>query len=246
MADKVIKRDNVAKFSKDGNIKVGDMWIWNTLKGGDSIHIEFRGKSIDCIGTCGKLCKECGCDKACYVNASYRYPSVKYGHARNTLALRDGAAETYVELFNQLQRARKRPAFVRIHASGEFESGEEISIFNALAKAFPSVTFYAYSKNFPVLGRWLNENKLQDNFILNVSIWHEFGIEFFRRWSHLPNVRAFVYDDGYDYSKHGLTINAHCPAYKPNGELIHKKTCDKCGLCMLYGDRCKVVGCYAH
>ena len=242
-----IKREFSARFVKGGNIKVGKMWIWNTLKGGDVIHIDYRGKSFQCAGTCGKLCKDCGCDKACYVNASYNiYPSVKYGHARNTIAMRQSYANTFEELYNQLKRARNKPTFVRIHASGEFEDVREIEMFNALALAFPQVVFYTYSKNFPVWDAWLNENKLADNFILNVSIWHGFGIPFFMRWSHLPNVRAYVYDDGYNYTADGLKIDCHCPAYKKDGKLIHEKTCDKCGLCMLYGNRCKVVGCYAH
>lgn len=235
-----------AKFIKDGNIKVGKMWIWNTLKGNELIHINFRGKTLDCVGTCGKLCEECGCSSACYVNASYRYPSVKYGHARNTIAMRESYSDTLQDLYTQLDKARNKPAFVRIHASGEFEDSREIDVFNSLAKAFPNVTFYTYSKNFPMWDQWLTNNELSSNFVLNVSVWHEFGIEFFNKWKHLPNVRAFVYDDGFDYSSAGLNLTCHCPAYKQDGKLIHDLTCDKCGLCMLRGDKCKVVGCYAH
>ena len=240
---------NVEKvtFNKDGNIKLGNMWSWNTLKGNNLIHINYNGIEFDCVGSCGKMCETCGCTEKCYVNKSYnRYPSVKYGHAVNTLAMRTSMRKVFTDLYNQLANAKKKPEFVRIHSSGEFESIDEIRLFNFLAYHFPEVRFYTYSKNFDLWDKFLSENAIQSNFILNVSIWHESGIDFFRKWRFMDNIKAFVYDDGFDYASAGLIINSHCKAYDKKGKMNHAITCDKCKKCMRYNNNYKVVACYDH
>lgn len=234
-------------FSKSGNVKVGNMWVWNTLKGDETEHINYKGMQFDCVGTCGKMCAECGCKYACYVNKSYKiYPSVKYSHAINTIALRKDVYRVYNDLRNQIIRAKKKPEFIRIHASGEFENINEICMFNMLAFEFPEITFYTYSKNFVLWDEFLEDNAMANNFILNVSIWHESGIDFFKKWSFKDNVKAFAYDDGFDYTSAGLTINTHCTAYDEHGKMNHAVTCDKCRKCMRTDGNCKVVACFDH
>ena len=84
---------------------------------------------------------------------------------------------------------------------------------------------------------------LVDNFYINISIWHESGIGTYNKWKHLDCIRAFVYDDGYDYGNQ-LKINCYCPAYDENGKLSHDLTCDKCKIC--FQKKAKVCGCYDH
>ena len=65
----------------------------------------------------------------------------------------------------------------------------------------------------------------------------------YNKWKHLDCIRAFVYDDGYDYSKL-LKIDCYCPAYDKSGKLSHELTCDKCKIC--FQKKAKVCGCYSH
>ena len=84
---------------------------------------------------------------------------------------------------------------------------------------------------------------MPSNMFINVSIWHENGIDTYNKWKHLDCIRAFVYDDGYDYGDK-LKINCYCPAYDKNGKLHHDLTCDKCKIC--FQSKAKVCGCYNH
>lgn len=232
-----------ARFQKVGNTKIGHMWNFSTLMGDEPVHIEFRGFTADVVGTCGGHCE--GCKKDCYVRASYRYPSVKFGHARNTLALRESVETVFEDLHNQLKRSRKKPEMVRIHVSGEFEDKRELAMWDALAMLHPDVTFYVYSKAYDIMEDYFTGRKLSPNLVINVSIWHEYGIMFYRRWERLPNVRAFVYDDGYDYRRWGIYSDSRCPAYDRNGKTVDGVTCDKCKLCA--GKRGKkITFCPAH
>lgn len=236
--------DNIkARFQKVGNAKIGHMWNFSTLMGDEPVRIDFGSMHMDVVGTCGSHCA--GCKKDCYVRASYRYPSVKYGHARNTVALRTDIGKVARDLNGELERARKKPEFVRVHVSGEFESTEELAMWDCLAMLHPDVTFYVYSKAYDIMGDYFKSKKPSANLIINVSIWHEYGILFYRQWEHLPNVRAFVYDDGYDYRKWGIYSDSRCPAYDKDGKTVEGVTCDKCKLCA--GKRGKkITFCPAH
>ena len=114
------------------------------------------------------------------------------------------------------------------------------------AKMFPETPFYVYTKAYNIVDDILSNTKIEDlpnNFYINISIWHQNGIESYNKWKHLDAIRAFVYDDGYDYSKK-LKIDCYCPAYDENGKLNHKLTCDKCKIC--FQKKAKVCGCYDH
>ena len=189
-----------AKFNKSGNTKIGNIWAFSTLMGDELVHIDYRGFVADVVGTCGKHCA--GCKKNCYVKHSYRYPSVKYGHACNTIAIREDIEQVLNDLNGFLTRAKNKPDAVRIHVSGEFESVAELGMWNTLAIHFPNVNFYVYSKAYDIMEDYFSDHTLADNFVINVSVWHEYGINFYLSWNHLENIRAFVYDDGFDYTKY--------------------------------------------
>ena len=227
-----------ARFKKNGNIKLGNMWTYSKLYH----HKEFITKYGLIKGTCGIYCN--GCCDSCYVKKSYRYGSVINGHARNTLAFRMDLNKAFADLNSFIDRAKKKPDFIRINQSGEIESTTELKGWIYSAIMHKNIKYYLYTKNFDVLKDVLKTDKLPENITILISVWHEYGIKEYNEFKHLKNIKAFVYDDGYDYSKHGLTIETYCHAYDKNGKLNHDVTCDVCRKCI---DRtCKVIGCYEH
>lgn len=245
--DQIIKAVNdglkiQAKWNKSGNIKIGGIWSWSTLMGNDEIMIDKYGFAV--TGTCGGHCL--GCKEKCYVRKSYRYPSVKLGHARNTLALRINPDQAADQLISQIKRAKKQPAGCRFNQSGEIENIDQAMAFIKIAKACPDKFFYIYTKAYDVIVPLLLDGAVPENMTVLISIWHEYGIEAYNLVKHLNNVKAFVYDDGFNYSAFGLTITTWCHAYDINGKMDHDITCDKCRKCFNRNNSAKVIGCYDH
>lgn len=228
-------KNTKARFIKHGNIKLGNMWTFSTLYGSKEYNTEYGKVS----GTCGHYCK--GCESACYVRKSYRYPSVINSHAINTLALINDIMETEKTLIAQIKNARKKPSVIRIHQSGEMINRYEMAMWINIAKEFPQITFYTYTKAFDIVEPFLLELPL--NFYINISVWHEYGIKEFKEMAKHPNIKAFAYMDGFDYSAHGLNIQTTCKAYE-GGKLNHAITCDKCKKC--FADTFKIIGCEDH
>lgn len=229
-----------SKWNKKGNIKVGNaMWTYSTLKGNEPIYI----KALDAyvVGTCGKHCD--GCSGKCYVNKSYRYDSVKLGHARNTIAMREDVKQVVEDLHQQIERAKNKPLICRMNQSGEIENIEVLDI----AKLHPEIQFFIYTKNFDAIIPALLNGEIPGNMTVLISIWHEYGIKEFNKVKHLPNVKAFVYDDQtFNYADAGLDIQTYCKAYDIDGKMNHEITCDKCRKCFDRLGCHKVVGCYDH
>lgn len=233
-----------------GNTKVGTkVLLFNKLAG----NTVFNG----CVGSCGQFCEGCWNSKEwrkspCYVAKSY----IQYGdntinaHILNTIRMREDVKGTFEELNEQLKR--KRTAYpVRIHGSGELESPEELKGWAWLASQHPERPFYIYTKAFPFVDELLtdtSESSLPKNFFINVSVWHEFGITTFKKWEYIPTIRAFAYDDGFNYLQHGLEVRQYCPAYKKNKggkiKMDHNLTCEKCGLC--FSTKARILGCLDH
>lgn len=237
----------IVNFIKNGNIKIGKLWSFNKLAG--------AGVIGGCLGTCGKYCT--GCYNAenpkkspCYVFGSYvRYgfekSTVVQSHIKNTVAIRENIDKAFNDLYLQIKRARNKPQAVRIHSSGEICEVKELYLWADLASKFPEIPFYVYTKAFDIVDLYFQKGfALPSNFYLNISIWHEVGIDCYNRWKDKRNVRAFVYDDGFDYSKYGLDVKYHCPAYNAKGKMDHRFTCDKCKVC--FSKRNAVCACYDH
>ena len=227
-----------ARFS-GGNVKLGNMGSFSKLYGNDTFSTRY---GMVC-GSCGNHC--IGCKHACYVRKSYRYGSVINAHARNTLAFRINLENAFSELDGQLSRKRKAWDVVRINQSGEIESVSELLSWIRLARKHPESKFYIYTKNFDAV-EYVAETDIivPDNFTLLISIWHEYGINEFKKYKSLSWVKAFVYMDGFDYETHGIKVETLCHAYDENGKLDHNITCDKCKKCI--HSIFKVIGCYEH
>lgn len=225
----------MARFNKKGNIKLGGMWTFSTLYGSKEYATEYGNVK----GTCGKYCQ--GCESLCYVGKSYRYPSVIKGHARNTLALLNDIRATEKALTEQIKRARVKPSVIRIHQSEEMLNRYEVAVWLNIAKEFPQITFYTYTKAFDLVKPFIDV--LPQNFYINVSVWHDYGIKEFNEMKAHPNIKAFAYMDGFDYESKGLNIETTCKAYD-GGKLNHNITCDKCKKC--FSKRFKIIGCIEH
>ena len=225
-----------------GNIKTGkSIGTWSVLYGNKSHFIKKLGFSV--LGTCGKNCE--ACQKECYVKKSYRYDSVKYRHALNTMALRQDTFKTVITLHEQLKRKRKPFEIVRINQSGEIENAKQLYMWISLAILHKETQFYIYTKNYGVLETVINSlESLPNNFTILVSIWHDIGTDTYNKYKHLPNIKAFVYDDN-EY-KYDFEIQTYCKAYNDRGKLDHNITCDKCKKCFNRLNSCKVIGCKAH
>lgn len=241
---KTAKNPITAKLNRNGNIKLGKTIATFSKLYSDEEFITPYGVVKGSCETrfCG------GCKGSCYVRKSYRYGTVIKGHARNTLAVRMGALKLYEDIKGQLQRARKPYTMVRVHQSGEFESTEEFLAWCKLANDFPAITFYTYTKAFPYVIPALLCGKVPNNFIINISVWHEYGIKEYNLVKHLQNVKAFIYDDGFNYAAYGIDLNKcdRCMAYDENGKLNHEITCERCGKCLDNNPGHKIIACSDH
>lgn len=235
------KRKNDARLDRKGNTKLGEsIATFSKLYSDEEIETP--------LGVIKGSCKTefcTGCKPSCYVPKSYRYNSVRQGHGRNTLAIRSSLEVSYEELRNQLSRARKPFTIVRVHQSGELEDTREFLMWCQLAKDFPTVTFYIYTKAFPYVIPALLAGKVPDNFKINLSVWHEYGMKEYELVKHLPNVKAFICDDrNREPGNDCMEYETMCKAYDIKGKMNHDITCEKCRKC--FNETTKTIGCYEH
>ena len=224
-----------------GNIKLGNMGSFSKLYGDDV----FITKYGEMRGTCSGHCD--GCKKYCYVRKSYRYGSVINNHARNTRAFRTDLKRSFDDLHAQLSRKRKPFDVIRINQSGEIETTAELCCWVDLAARHPESRFYIYTKNFLAVFEMIaaiGADNIPDNFTILISVWHEYGVNEYKVLKNHSFIKAFVYCDGYDYSKHGIVFDGDCKAYNEAGKLDHNITCDKCKKCFNRSTKC--ISCNAH
>ena len=231
-----------ARIASGGNIKLGSQMGTFSKLAGDEI---FQTKYGPVFGSCGKYCKYCKGRDKCYVFKSYRYGSVINGQARNTLAFRIDLEQAFSDIQGQLSRKRKPFKNIRINQAGEIENTQELINWIATASMFPDTYFYLYTKNFDAIREVVKIGfPVPDNFTVLVSIWHEYGIPEYMEFRHLSWIKAFIYDDGFNYSEYGLEIETYCKAYNEAGKLDHNVTCEKCQKCLR--SKYKLIGCYSH
>lgn len=149
------------------------------------------------------------CRQICYAGKSYRlYPSVRRVYARN-LELTSDQIESQI---------LKPNSVVRLHVSGDFKSPEYIHAWRRLAKANPSVRFYAYTRAWRVPSLLPSLEALRS----------------------LPNVQilASVDEDtgmppkGWRFAMMGQLRGFNAPGSIRCPEQAGKvQTCDKCGIC---------------
>ena len=233
-----------AKLCK-GNIKTGkNILTWSKLYSSMLFFIPALNTRVK--GSCKrKYCK--GCSKDCYVKKSYRYKSVILSHAIRTIAIRYYLPELKERLSLQLSRMKNKPQYVRIHQSGEYEYLQEFIMWIDIARNNPGTIFFSYTKAFDIVIPYLlqHEKELPDNFIILISVWNKYGIKEYLQVKHIPTVKAFCVNTGYNYAAAGIDITTTCKAYVGK-KLNHNLTCEKCKKCMVCNDTNKCILCDEH
>lgn len=107
--------------------------------------------------TCGRVCEGCYA-----VREQKRFPAVVVARERRYQeSLSDSFAD---EVIAEIKARKKLPKYFRVHASGDFYSLEYIQKWITIAKEFPQVTFFAYTKRFKKFD--FTELKSLPNFIV--------------------------------------------------------------------------------
>ena len=247
-----------ARWNYSGNTKVGQIATFSTLPSDKVFESQKYGKVQ---GTCSGCCEHCGHSingkrPPCYVFKSHRYPSVVDSQARNTLSVRNDTEKAFRQLSDSLSRKRKPVNACRYNQSGEIENKEMLLAMANVAREHENTPFFVYTKKYDIVVSELLNGNIPENMTVLISVWHEQGIEAFKKVKHLKNVKAFVYMDknsdkvnGYgieEYSKLGIEVTTVCKAYGLDKKMNHNITCDKCQKCYNRLNSCKVVGCYDH
>lgn len=125
--------------------------------------------------TCGRVCEGCYA-----VREQERWPSVVLGRERRYQAsLDDSFADNVIK---EIGRKRTTPKYFRVHSSGDFYSNDYVKSWVKIAKAYPNIIFFAYSKRFR---RFDFTELLQlDNFVLINSM--QYGKVNYGRLSDAP------------------------------------------------------------
>ena len=124
----------------NGNKKIGrGCYHFSTLPGTQMFDVVVNGMSYTVKGTC---CCDC---VGCYAKTgNYRYQSVK-----NALGMRTILARNYIQWLENAIRAQIEAdgiRAVRIHAAGDFCSFEYAMMWYRIARDFPAVKFWTYTK----------------------------------------------------------------------------------------------------
>lgn len=88
---------------------------------------------------CGMECRGCYA-----IGEQVRYPNVlPVRQARYEATLQP---DFHRKIISEIKALRKRPNKFRVHSSGEFYSQPYVNAWETIAKNFPDITFYAYTK----------------------------------------------------------------------------------------------------
>ena len=112
------------KLIQSGNSKLHNMYMWN-----------MPATKLQC----GRICPNCYARRE-----EARWPSVrKAREARYQASLQPDFSSRIIA---ELKALRKPPKYFRVHASSEFYSQSYIDSWTTIAKSFPNITFFSYTK----------------------------------------------------------------------------------------------------
>lgn len=112
------------KLIQKGNSKLSTMYMFNLP----------ANKEV-----CGRTCRNCYA-----IREQQRYPTVEPARqSRYEASLQLDFANTVIQ---EISSIRKKPKYFRVHASGEFYDSAYISKWHKIAKSFPDIVFYTYTK----------------------------------------------------------------------------------------------------
>lgn len=219
-----ISSDNHLSIVK-GNKKLGsDIYHYDTIPGDSTIKRKDGLILTNVPGTCHGCCEECGKYKEdgstpdCYVfnYIIHHHNSCVEKYATNTLIVRHQLDKFERELNDSISEHFR--AVYRPHVSGEFDSKDEFYITLDAAKSHPDCQIYVYSKRVSWINEYLDNHKLPDNYVINLS-------PFNSKVDNPHNLPEFILDDGTDPE---IAKLPHCPATDKNGN----ETGWTCTMCM--------------
>lgn len=161
--------DRHVEIVADGSAKVKVIDKGNH-KTGVNIPVFNLPPIVTCGGNCGACMHRCYAVKD-YMN--YRVKTVSTNHVRNMVALQTDFEKAFADLDKWL--TKHKPAFFRIHASGDFGlilNGDKFAygrMWHELAKRHPETCFLAFTKCYDV-ARQVPFDELP-NFELVLSEW---------------------------------------------------------------------------
>lgn len=263
-----VKENKKQKNGDVGNVKLGDMGSWMELPGDVAWYIPEIDLWVN--GTCTGHCQGCfnhddPRKSECYVLKSiYQHTNrnedgtvgdiimnectVKLGQAYRTLAITHFRDELLINLDLQLTRKKKKFPVIRINESGELTCYEDLVMWCELARRHPETIFYLYTKNYKAVSKAITDNIICENIFINISVWHEFGINEYLEFKSHKQIRAFVLVDAEwtkeKYQEQGLDITTMCGAYNSKGKMNHDVTCAVCKKCFSCNNKC--CGCWSH
>ena len=112
-------------------------------------------------------------DYRCYAAMDEaRYPSVRKSRWHNFDLIK--AAKTVQDKTELIcasipEALRRVGGILRVHVGGDYFSYDYLSAWLAASAKFPRVRFYSYTKSIQFLAKYLETNKLPDNFVFTCS-----------------------------------------------------------------------------
>ena len=217
----------------NGNTKVGrGIYCVNTLAGDKPLTKKNGTQLTNIAGTCDGCCENCKGN--CYaIKAQIRYSSMSNLRSwnDNTILAKEDPKKMFEELAAYLDK--EMVSAVRFHAMGEIPSREYLEYMLDIARKYPHIQFYTYTKRF----KWVEQvcvKNMPSNLVINMSIWH-------KNYDNPLGLPEFIYDDG---TEEDVAKLPHCPAVDKNG---HETgiTCAQCRRC-IYAKSGQKTAVYAH
>ena len=209
-------------ITTDPCISKGNEKIGNTLN--FSLPAVY-GCTTECFKTCARAFLTGEKTLSCYAVKDYRNKSVVYARFCNLYYAKKRKYElmgfiirTIREELKKRENPRckcyRKPLYFRLHESGDFFSVEYLGIWIDIARMFPQVTFYTYSKAFSVLIQ--KKDNIPANLRILLSAWN--GLE-------IPEELRERFPVAY-VSENTIPNSVSCPA---TGSKKDTMNCERCG-----------------
>lgn len=152
----------------NGNAKLGKgVWTFSMLPTNKEFAFEWNGIPYTVKGTC---CCSCG---GCYATKGfYNMPSVLVANGIRTLLAREWLGWLERAIMAQIEADDIK--LIRIHASGDFFSDAYVDMWKRIAKSFPAVAMWTYTK----VARYEHSFDFVDNVNVVKSMVEGFGFNF--------------------------------------------------------------------
>lgn len=121
------------------------------------------------------------CIHNCYARRDERFTTTRASRLSNWLLsmrkdfpelLADAIREAVYNADGSMKKAfRGKKIIVRVHESGDFYSLDYMRKWFKVARLFPDLTFYAFTKSFDILSQCITETP--DNFTFRASVWDD-------------------------------------------------------------------------